>query len=193
MSCAIFASAVPLSRSAFGAKSGAERTTKRDPRPSAGNTPPISTDGRRTPWSFAKIGHGIVSFAVRFPVLVLGPGEKSAVKQTFEVEEALRQCRSASVLGRKLEEDTMVKLLLTAVIFSAPLAAVAANGQSDGGYVAPELSKPTPGQLLDEDYLTSTGETVARPGVPQSSGETPFDRSIRQQNDRIDNSICKGC
>jgi hypothetical protein len=67
--------------------------------------------------------------------------------------------------------------MLTAVIFSAPLAAVAANGQSDGGYVAPELSKPTLGQLLDEDYLTSTGETVARPGVPQSSGETPFDRS----------------
>jgi hypothetical protein len=87
----------------------------------------------------------------------------------------------------------MVKLLLTAIIFSAPLAAVAADGHSEGGYLAPELSKPTPGQLLDEDYLTSTGETVARPGVPQSSGETPFDRSIRRQNDRIDNSICKGC
>ena len=87
----------------------------------------------------------------------------------------------------------MVKMLLTAIIFSAPLAAVAANGQSESGYLAPELSKPTPGQLLDKDYLTSTGETVARPGVPQSSDETPFDRSIRQQNDRIDNSICKGC
>ena len=35
----------------------------------------------------------------------------------------------------------MVKLLLTAIIFSAPLGAVAADGQSDGGYVAPELSK----------------------------------------------------
>ena len=87
----------------------------------------------------------------------------------------------------------MIKLLLAAIIFSAPLAAVAANRQSDGGYITPELSKPAPGQLLDEDYLTSTGETVARPGVSQSSGETPFDRYIRQQNDRIDNSICKGC
>jgi hypothetical protein len=87
----------------------------------------------------------------------------------------------------------MVKLLLTAVIFSAPLAAVAADRQSEGGYLAPELSKPTRGQLLDEDYLTSTGETVARPGVPQSSGETPFDRYVRRQNDRIDNSICRGC
>ena len=88
----------------------------------------------------------------------------------------------------------MIKLLLAAIIFSAPLAAVAAaNGQSEGGYLAPELSKPTPGQLLDQDYLTSTGETVARPGVPQSSGETPFDRYIRQQNDLLDNSICRGC
>jgi hypothetical protein len=58
---------------------------------------------------------------------------------------------------------------------------------------APELSQPTPGHLLDKDYLTSTGETVPRPGVPQSSGETPFDRNIRRQNDRIDNSICSGC
>jgi hypothetical protein len=87
----------------------------------------------------------------------------------------------------------MVKLLLTAIIISAPLAAVAADGQSEGGLVAPELSKPTPGQPLDEDYLTSTGETVARPGVPQSAGETPFDRYIRRQNDRIDNAICTGC
>jgi hypothetical protein len=62
-----------------------------------------------------------------------------------------------------------------------------------GTYVAPELSQPTPGHLLDKDYLTSTGETVPRPGVPQSLGETPFDRNIRQQNDRIDNSICSGC
>jgi hypothetical protein len=87
----------------------------------------------------------------------------------------------------------MVKLMLTAIIFSAPLAAVAADGQSVGGYVAPELTKPAPGQLLDQDYLTSTGETVARPGVPQSSGETLFDRTIREQDDRIDNSICNGC
>ena len=65
--------------------------------------------------------------------------------------------------------------------------------ESDGGYVAPERSKPAPGRLLDQDYLASTGETVPRPGVPQSSGDTPFDRYMRQQNDRIDNSICSGC
>jgi hypothetical protein len=47
--------------------------------------------------------------------------------------------------------------------------------------------------LLDEDYPTSRGQTVAGPGFPQSSGETTFDRYMRQQNDRIDNSICEGC
>jgi hypothetical protein len=65
--------------------------------------------------------------------------------------------------------------------------------KATAGCVAPELSKPAPGRLLDENYPTSTGETVARPDIPQSSGETRFDRYIEQQNDRIDNSICKGC
>ncbi len=69
---------------------------------------------------------------------------------------------------------------------------IATSAQSDDGYVAPELSKPTPGHLLDQEYLTSTGETVPRPGIPQSSGETPLDRHIEQQDDRIDNSICSG-
>lgn len=87
----------------------------------------------------------------------------------------------------------MAKLLLIVIILIAPMAALAANGQSDGGDVAPELSRPAPGHLLDKDYLTSTGETVAHPGVQQSSGETPFDRYIEQQNNRIDNSICHGC
>ena len=82
---------------------------------------------------------------------------------------------------------------LALIVIFAALIAGAANAQSNGGYVAPELSKPTPGHLLDQDYLTSTGETVPRPGVPQSSGTTPLDRAIREQNNRIDNSICNGC
>jgi hypothetical protein len=90
------------------------------------------------------------------------------------------------------QEDTMPRLALI-VIFTALIAGVAANAQSDGGYVAPERSSPTPGHLLNQNYLTSTGETVPRPGVPQSSGTTPPDRAIREQNDRIDNSICNGC
>jgi hypothetical protein len=100
----------------------------------------------------------------------------------------------AGVGGRqKTEEDTMAKLALIVIIFTALMTGVATGAQNDGRYVAPELSNPTPGHLLDQDYLTSTGATVPRPGVSQSSGETPFDRSIERQDDRIDDSICKGC
>ena len=41
---------------------------------------------------------------------------------------------------------------------------------NDGTYVALELGQPAPGHPLRENYLTSTGETVPRPGLPQSSG-----------------------
>jgi hypothetical protein len=87
----------------------------------------------------------------------------------------------------------MAKLKFIAVILTALMAGVTAYAQNDGGYVAPELSRPTPGHLLDRDYLTSSCQTVPRPGVRQASGTTPLDRFMRQQNDRIDNSICTGC
>jgi hypothetical protein len=88
----------------------------------------------------------------------------------------------------------MAKLQFVVVILAALMASVAAYGQDNGGgLVAPELSKPTPGQLLNQDYLTSTGETVPRPGASQSGGTTPLDRAIRQENNKIDNSICTGC
>ena len=86
----------------------------------------------------------------------------------------------------------MAKLTVVAAFLLAATAGDAAYGQ-DNGLVAPELSKPTPGHLLDQDYQTSTGATVPRPGVPQGSGPTPLDRKIEQENNRIDNSICKGC
>ena len=89
---------------------------------------------------------------------------------------------------------TMAKLKFIAVILAAPMASVAAYGQDNGGgLVAPEISRPTPGHLLDQDYLTSTGETVPRTGASQSAGPTPLDRAIRQENNKIDNSICKDC
>ena len=91
------------------------------------------------------------------------------------------------------EYRTTVKLKFFAIILIASMAGFAAYAQDDGGYVAPELSNPASGHLLNQDYLTSTGETVPQPGVPQSSGETPLDRYIEQQDDRIDNSICTGC
>jgi hypothetical protein len=40
--------------------------------------------------------------------------------------------------------------------------------------------------------MMAAGENVPRLGVPQWSGETPLDRSIERQDDRVDNSICSG-
>jgi hypothetical protein len=86
----------------------------------------------------------------------------------------------------------MAKLKFIAVILAASMAGAVAHGQ-DNGLVAPELSKPAPGQLLDQHYLTSTGETVPRPGASQAAGPTPLDRAIQQQDNKIDNSICSNC
>ncbi len=88
----------------------------------------------------------------------------------------------------------MTKLKFIAVILLGAVAGGTAYGQDNGGgLVAPEITKPTPGQLLDQNYLTSTGETVDRPGASQSAGPTPLDRQIQREDNKIDNSICKGC
>lgn len=88
----------------------------------------------------------------------------------------------------------MANLKFIAIILAAPMASVvAAHAQDDGGLIAPELSRPTRGHLLNQDYLTSTGATVPRPDVSQAAGPTPLDRSIEQQDNRIDDSICKDC
>ena len=90
----------------------------------------------------------------------------------------------------------MAKLALAALILIATgVAANAQNygGQTDGGFVAPELAKPTPGHLLNQDYLTSTGETVPRPGVSQAPGPSPLDKTLQNQDNRIDKSICSNC
>ena len=86
----------------------------------------------------------------------------------------------------------MAKSIVIAAFLLAATAGAGAYGQ-DKGLVAPELSKPAPGRLLDQDYQTSTGATVPRPGVPQASGPTALDRKIQQEDNQIDNSICKGC
>jgi hypothetical protein len=95
--------------------------------------------------------------------------------------------------GRKMQEDRMAKLALIVIISTALMTGVAAAPQNDGGLGAPELSRPTPGQLLRQDYITGTGATVDRPGVPQASGPTALDRKIQEEDNRIDNSICYDC
>jgi hypothetical protein len=89
----------------------------------------------------------------------------------------------------------MIKFAFLAVLSAliAPTADLAAEAEDNGGLVAPQLANPAPGQLLNQDYLTGTGATVPRPGVPQASGPTPLDKNIRQEDNRIDNSICTDC
>ena len=86
----------------------------------------------------------------------------------------------------------MLKLSLVLIALAAPLAGATPVAQA-GGPVPPQTDGPTPGRLLNSDFLTSTGATVPRPGLPQSAGPSELDQSIERKNDQIDNSICKGC
>jgi hypothetical protein len=80
--------------------------------------------------------------------------------------------------------------LLPAFLVAASLGfATHAHAAGDGSVVP----GPTAGQPLNSDHITSTGKTVPNPGVPQASGTTDFDRSIQKQDDRTQESICKGC
>src|SRR6202034_4484279 len=54
--------------------------------------------------------------------------------------------------GGRRQEDTMAKSALFVIISAALMTGVAADPQNGGGLVAPELSRPTPGQLLRQDY-----------------------------------------
>ena len=85
----------------------------------------------------------------------------------------------------------MLRLSLALVILGAGSAMVAASAESRG--VVSNVSIPAPGQPLNRGHLTSTGETIPRPGLSQSGGETPLDRSIERSDDQTDDSICKGC
>ena len=64
----------------------------------------------------------------------------------------------------------MAKLIVIAIFLVAASAGVPAFGQNDNGLVAPEISKPAPGHLANQDYLTSTGATVPRPRGSSSVG-----------------------
>ena len=50
-----------------------------------------------------------------------------------------------------------------------------------------------PAELLNEDNLTSTGETVPRPGISQGAPTSSLDRRIEDLDTRIDRSICSDC
>jgi hypothetical protein len=83
----------------------------------------------------------------------------------------------------------MMKPLFVALL-CAPVTAITVVQAQTGTDPAP---RPKAGRLLNENYLTSTGETVPHPGVSQGAATTDLDRRIRRRNDGIEQSICSNC
>jgi hypothetical protein len=83
----------------------------------------------------------------------------------------------------------MMKPLFVALLCATVTGITVVQAQTGAG--------PAPGhkaaRLLNENYLTSTGETVAHPGASQGAATTGLDRRIEQQNNRVDQSICSNC
>ena len=89
----------------------------------------------------------------------------------------------------------MVRSTSVAVFLVAMSLGLAAQAQETGGNgsVVPTPSGDAPGQPLNSDHLAPTGKTLPHPGVPQASGTTDFDREVQKQDERTEDSICKGC
>lgn len=87
----------------------------------------------------------------------------------------------------------MLKMLYFCLLFVAATGTAAVQAQTRG------IERPGPAPRhkatgpLNENYLTSTGETVAHPGASQGAGTTGLDRRIEQQNGLVDQSICSNC
>ncbi len=82
-----------------------------------------------------------------------------------------------------------MKLLMSALVSSAILAGSALADPA----LSPPAETGRSAALLRQNNITSTGATVPNPGASQGAGATPLDRDIERMNDRIENSICKGC
>jgi hypothetical protein len=86
----------------------------------------------------------------------------------------------------------MLKPLSFALPFLTASGTFAVHAQARPG-PADASSRGNATRLLNENYLTSTGETVPHPGASQGAGTTDLDRVIEQKNNRLDQSICSNC
>jgi hypothetical protein len=89
----------------------------------------------------------------------------------------------------------MIRSTSLAIFLIAVSPGPAAYGQatSGNGSVGPSPSGAAPVQPLNSGHLAPTGKTLPNPGVPQASGTTEFDRSVQKRDDKLEESICKGC
>ncbi len=83
----------------------------------------------------------------------------------------------------------MIKPLFVALLCATVPGITVVQAQTGTG----PAPRPKATKLLNEKYLTSTGETVAHPGASQGAATTDLDRRIEQQNNRIDQNICSNC
>jgi hypothetical protein len=83
----------------------------------------------------------------------------------------------------------MLKPFHFMLLFITASGAITAHAQTNGSDSA--RAKDT--QLLNENYLTPTGEAVSRPGISQGAPTTNLDRRIEEENNRLDKSICSNC
>ena len=83
----------------------------------------------------------------------------------------------------------MMKPLFAALLCATAIGFTVAQAQTGSG----AASRHNATGLLNENYLTSTGETVAHPGASQGAATTDLDRRIKQENDRVSQSICSNC
>jgi hypothetical protein len=86
----------------------------------------------------------------------------------------------------------MAKALLLGPALALAVVTVA-SAQSDTTPPPPQTSGARSGASIRGGNITSTGATVPHPGASQGDGVTPMDRGIQREDDRITNSICKGC
>jgi hypothetical protein len=87
----------------------------------------------------------------------------------------------------------MLKPLTFALFFMTAGGTFVVQAQTTGPATPDAASRPKDQRLLNENYLTPTGETVPRPGLSQGAPTTNLDREIQQENNRLDQSICSNC
>jgi hypothetical protein len=93
--------------------------------------------------------------------------------------------------------DFLLKAGMGRAVLSGLLLAVAqaatVQAQPLGSADAPPAPRHRPAGLLNENNLTSTGETVPRPNVSQGAPQSGLDRDIEQEDNLVEQSICSNC
>jgi hypothetical protein len=87
----------------------------------------------------------------------------------------------------------MIRISLLAVFVAAAITSAPVSAQTSSVEPGAQPSNPSAGRLLNQDHLTSTGATVQRPRISQDSAPTLMGRTIHDENDGAEHSICGDC